>query len=74
MERLAVSGAGFYGKGKYLQADINDGLTGGSISFIYDIRDNVKGRLGYNYSRTVSNIDTREYTRNNVDLNIRIDF
>lgn len=74
MERLAVSGAGFYGKGKYPQSDITDDLTGGSISFIYDIRDNIKGSLAYNYSRTVSNIETREYTRNNIDLNIRIDF
>lgn len=74
LERLAVSLNGFYGEGKYIGLDIKDKLTGAGVGFAYDIGHNIKGTLNYNYERTQSNIDTREYAKNSISLGLEVDF
>jgi hypothetical protein len=74
LERLAVSLNGFYGEGKYIGIDIKDKLTGAGIGFAYDIGHNIKATLNYNYERTHSNVDTREYAKNSISLGLEVDF
>ncbi len=64
----------FYGRGDYTEIDETDHLSGFNTSLTYDIRDNIKGNLGYTISNTLSNDDSREYLKNVVLLKVTVEF
>lgn len=72
--RLGFNASGFYGKGKYETFGIEDTLKGAGAGFTYDIKENIKGTLTYSYSKTTSNILSREYVRNAVSTGVTFEF
>ncbi|MDD5348337.1 MAG: hypothetical protein PHT59_06975, partial [Candidatus Omnitrophica bacterium] len=73
-ERLRASLNAFYGKGTYDAYDIEDTLQGAGASFEYDLLHNARLVLRYTYSRTESNVTSREYKRNFYSGGISIRF
>jgi hypothetical protein len=72
--RLGFNASGFYGKGTYASFGIEDTLKGAGAGLSYDIKDNIKGTLNYSYSKTTSNVISREYVRNVVSTGITVEF
>ncbi len=73
-ERLGFVCSAFYGEGEYMTSDIKDKLKGAQVGLNYDLKEDIRGTLRYSYSRTDSNDDNREYTRNAVNLGLRMTF
>ena len=74
LERLGGSASVFYGEGKYSGSDVNDELKGASGGLTYDIRENIKANVNYNFSRRDSNVRTREYIKHVGTLGITVEF
>jgi opacity protein-like surface antigen len=74
LQRLRVNLNVFYGRGEYINFDINDRLRGAAMGLDYDLLHNLKLNLSYSYSKTVSNFSSRDYTRNYVSAGLRMEF
>jgi hypothetical protein len=74
LERVGLSLSAFYGRGKYISSVIIDKNTGSSISFDYDIKANMKGRLSYTFSNVDSTLESHEYSKNTVSADINAYF
>jgi hypothetical protein len=78
-EDLNSSLAAFYGKGDYSPANITDTLFGAGFNLSYNFWEgqrgsNIKGNLGYSYSKLDSSDNTRGYTVNSVHSSITLAF
>lgn len=73
-ERLRASISAFFGKGEYSSSNIEDRLKGANAEIAYDLSSKAKLKISYNYSRTNSNIPTREYTKNVVLVGVSYEF
>lgn len=74
LARLSTNISAFYGNGEYVESGTSDDLRGINCGFSYDLRHNMKLNLSYAYSETDSNVSTREYKKNAVNLGIKVDF
>jgi len=74
LERLRGSVSVFFGKGEYEALSIKDTQTGVRTQLSYDVRENVTVFLSYTYSEVDSNLATRSYNRNMVDVGVKIAF
>jgi len=64
----------FYGEGEYSGSGVNDELKGASMGLTYDIRENIKANVNYNFYRTDSNVRTREYIKHVGTLGMTVEF
>lgn len=64
----------FYGEGKYSGSNVNDELKGASVGLTYDIRENIKVNVNYNFSSTDSNVRTREYIKHTGTIGMTVEF
>ena len=64
----------FFGEGEFKTFNIKDQQIGISTRLNYEIKENVISFLAYTYSQIDSNIDTRSYDRNLVELGVRVVF
>jgi len=74
LERLKMSATVFFGEGTFDALSIQDRQTGVSTRFSYDVRKDVIAFLAYTYSEVDSNLETRGYNRNLVEMGVRIIF
>jgi len=79
LEDLNSSLSAFYGKGYYSSTDISDKLIGASFSLSYKFWEsqrgaNIRGNLGYSYSRLNSSDEARRYTATSVTSSITLAF
>lgn len=73
-KRLGFKLSAFYGEGKYTGSGIQDIFRGVNTGFVYDLWHNIKADINYSYSRTTSNVDTRDYTKNVAMFGINAEF
>ena len=74
LERLNMIVSLFYGEGEFDASNIEDRQTGASTRFSYDVKENMTAFLAYTYLQVDSNIDSRGYGRNLVELGMRVSF
>lgn len=74
LERFGGSASVFYGEGKYSGSNVNDELKGASVGLTYDIRENIKVNVNYNFSSTDSNVRTREYIKHTGTIGMTVEF
>ena len=55
-KKISCSLTGLWGRGKYLILDITDRFIGGRVDLTYEPREGVRFNLGYDYSRSDSNV------------------
>jgi len=71
LKRLTGSLDAFYGRGEYLSIDTTDNLFGLNAGADYQLTKKLILNASYNFSRTDSNVDTNDYTKNVVTVAIR---
>ena len=64
----------FYGKGRYVNSNIKDKLSGIDLKFTYEINTSASAFAGYSRSETDSNLDDRGYVRNTYSAGINWEF
>jgi uncharacterized protein (PEP-CTERM system associated) len=74
LRRLGLTLSGFYGKGDYTASNIKDNLFGGDLRLVYDLSPHIKANLGYTYSKTDSNVNTRDYNKNVISMGLSGEF
>ena len=74
LERLKMTASVFFGKGDFAALSITDRQTGASARLSYEVTKNAQTFLAYTYSEVDSNIDTRGYDRNLVEVGVRVVF
>lgn len=74
LERLKMAVSVFFGEGDFQALSINDKQTGVNTRLSYDVRENVTAFLAYTRSEVDSNVDTRSYGRNWVEVGVRVVF
>lgn len=79
MEDLNSSLSVFYGKGEYSAAEVTDTLSGAGLNVSYEFwrnkrGANIKGNLGYSYSKLDSTEEDRGYTRSSVNSSLTLAF
>ncbi|MFH0753696.1 MAG: outer membrane beta-barrel protein [Candidatus Omnitrophota bacterium] len=72
--RLSCSAELFHGQGKYTSSNIKDTFDGASARLNYALTPNAGTYIGYTYSKTDSNIDSRSYTRSVVPVGVQVKF
>jgi hypothetical protein len=78
-EDFQSSLSAFYGKGDYSSSNITDTFTGAGFNLSYNFWEsqrgaNIRGNLGYSYSKLDSTDITRGYTRNSVTSGLTLAF
>lgn len=63
-ERLSVYGTGFYGHGTFNTTDVKDNFFGANANLSYDLTEDLKATLSYNFNLVDSTDSGREYARN----------
>jgi len=71
LERLSGNMNAFYGRGEYLVVDTTDNLFGLNVGADYELTKRLRLSASYNFSRTDSNVNTRDYTKNVASVSIR---
>lgn len=74
LERLKMTASVFFGEGDFAALGITDRQTGASARLSYEVTKNAQTFLAYTYSEVDSNIDTRGYDRNLVEVGVRVVF
>jgi len=74
LERLGMTVSIFFGEGEFEARSINDTKIGVSTRVNYDVRKDMVAFLAYTYSEVDSNIDTRSYDRNLIEVGVRMTF
>ncbi|MBI3617061.1 MAG: outer membrane beta-barrel protein [Candidatus Omnitrophica bacterium] len=74
LERLKMTASVFFGEGDFAAQGITDRQTGASTRLSYEVTRNAQTFLAYTYSEVNSNIDTRGYDRNWVEVGVRVVF
>ncbi|MCB9772167.1 MAG: outer membrane beta-barrel protein [Candidatus Omnitrophica bacterium] len=74
MQRIAVFGTAFYGKGEYQQSQVENKLVGAGAGVNYELFRNAIVKLTYDYSQTISNQVSSSYHRNVVGLQTQVKF
>ena len=74
LERLKMTASVFFGEGDFTVLGITDRQTGASTRLSYEVTKNAQTFLAYTYSEVDSNIDTRGYDRNLVEVGVRVVF
>ena len=74
LERLKMTASVFFGEGDFAALGITDRQTGASARLSYEVTKNAQTFLAYTYSEVDSNIDTRGYDRNLVEVGVRFVF
>lgn len=62
--RLSFNAAAFYGHGAFDSTDVKDNFFGATAALNYDLTENLKATLSYNFNLVDSTDTAREYARN----------
>jgi len=74
LERLKLTVSVFFGEGEFKASGIEDKKMGTRTLLSYDVRENAKAFIAYTFSEVDSNLDSRDYRRNLVELGMNIAF
>ncbi|MCK5581163.1 MAG: outer membrane beta-barrel protein [Candidatus Omnitrophica bacterium] len=74
LERLRTTVSVFFGEGNFEALSINDKQTGVNAQLSYDVSKDAVAFLSFIYSDIDSNINTRSYDRNLIEVGTRISF
>jgi len=74
LERLKMTVSVFFGEGEYSASSIEDQKTGVSTRLSYDVKEEATAFIAYTFSEVDSNIDSRDYRRNLVELGMNFVF
>jgi hypothetical protein len=74
LARLKFLVNGFYGNGEYVAQSIQDNLFGLNASVEYELTRRAKAKITYSFSRTDSDQDSRNYTKNTAYAGLRMEF
>lgn len=74
LERLRMTMSVFFGEGDFEALGLTDKQTGVNARLHYDVSKDAVAFLAYTFSQIDSNIDTRSYARNLVELGVRVAF
>ena len=74
LERLNMIASIFFGKGQFDALDIDDQQTGINTRLSYEVKEDATAFIAYTYSEIDSNITTRRYNRNLIEIGIRFSF
>lgn len=72
--RLKFLIGGFYGNGRYIARGIQDNLFGLNASMEYELTRHAIARISYSFSKTDSDQNTRDYTKNTAYAGLRMEF
>ena len=61
----------FYGRGEYVVVDVTDDLFGLNVGANYELTKKLRLNASYSFSKTDSNVNTRDYTKNVATIAIR---
>ncbi|MCG8430633.1 MAG: outer membrane beta-barrel protein [Candidatus Omnitrophica bacterium] len=64
----------FYGEGEYDRLKIDDEFHGVSLGIVYEINEDTTVEARYSFSRTDSNLYTRDYKKNHFSLGLTREF
>lgn len=74
LERLRMAVSVFFGEGDFEALSINDKQTGVTARLNYDVSKDAVAFLAFTHSEVDSNVDTRSYGRNLVEVGVRMNF
>lgn len=72
--RLGCGLSAFYGRGEYVDTSVVNKLIGSSVDLTYDIWDNWKGSISYDFSKEISTSASGGYRKNAVTLGLTAEF
>lgn len=72
--RLDGSVSAFYGQGEYDRIMIEDDFQGFRLGLSYELSEDITARAGYSFSKTDSNLSSRDYTRNYYSVGLTMEF
>ncbi|MBN1586368.1 MAG: outer membrane beta-barrel protein [Candidatus Omnitrophica bacterium] len=74
LKKLRGSASLFYARGEYDSLDLKDEFVGAGVALNYELRKDLTGSVSYNYSQSMSNVETREYEKNVLSFGISSEF
>ncbi len=73
-DKVSMNAGIFYGEGVFTKNNTKDHQTGANIKINYTLTRKITGFIAYTYKAIHSNNDSREYTRNLIELGIQVIF
>lgn len=74
LARLKFLIGGFYGNGRYIAQGIQDNLFGLNASMEYELTRRAKAKISYSFSKTDSDQNSRDYTKNTAYAGLNMEF